>query len=89
MASAPSRAGNCGEAMNSITERAICATGRTSFMGSKPTLSTWGTSVRMLVTVTSSVLPSAGWDSMCLTAMAPPAPGRFSTMTGWRISCAS
>ena len=75
--------------MKTMTERAICETGLTSFMASKPPLSTCGTSVRILVTVTSRVLPSEGWDSMYFTAMAPPAPGRFSTITGCLSSCAN
>ena len=69
-----------------MVERATIVTGFTSLSGSKPVFITSGISVRMLLTVTMIVWPSGGAALSACTAIAPPAPGLFSTITGWPIS---
>ena len=72
-----------------MVARAMAVTGLTSLSGSKAVFITCGISVRMLLAVIMMVWPSGGAASMACTAMAPPAPGLFSTTTGWPMSAAS
>ena len=66
--------------------RPTIVTGLTSLIGSKLVFITSGISVRMLLAVTMIVWPSGGAAFSACTAIAPPAPGLFSTITGWPIS---
>ena len=66
---------------------AICATGAKSAIGSYGSFeNTIGASTVTTIGVSISTLPSAGAFFTASATSLPPAPGRFSTTTGWRRS---